>query len=487
MYRRIFLCVPHFPGMHEWPPEPPVGIGYLAEVLEKNDFLVEIMDLRLGHSVKDLIRKINNFRPDLVGIMAMSYRHDIPYELTRRVKEAGYKVVIGGPHVSLMRKRVLEECVADFAIKQEGEYKLLRLCKGESLKNIDGLIYRESDRIIENKDGAFLADLGNIPFPRYRNFELHLYSSGRIPIISSRGCPYSCTFCSAKMVSGRKWRYRNAKNIIDEITYWYGRGYRGFVFEDDNFSLDQQRVLEICDLIAENGLTGLTMSCGNGIRADRVSRDMLERMKGVGFNALAIGVEAGNNKVLKNIRKGETIEDMEKTIKDACDLGFNVRLYFLLGSPGETPQDLEDSIKLALRYPVSEAKFSNIIPFPSTELYEWLQDHNLFLVAPEKYLNTTMLYDDTPVFQTPEFPLDERRKALKRTKRIRRKIQTNYLMRSSISRFGTTAGSLLYPVVRLYLSDFFQRTRRSTIFRPVWRILVLIGDKLLGYASAFLL
>lgn len=471
MYKKVLLCLPPSTGIHGWSSAPPTGIGYLEEVLERNGIVVNVLDLRLGHTVKDLLKRAEKFCPDLVGVSTLTYRYGEAYELINRLKRAGHRVVIGGPHVSVMRSKVLEECEADFAIKHEGEYKLLSLCRGENLGEIDGLIYRKSGRIIENKDGEFIEDLDSIPFPRYQKFELGRYMfNSPLPIISSRGCPYSCTFCSVKVVAGRRYRPRSARNVVAELEYWYQKGHHSFSFQDDNFTFDRQRVFDLCDLIEERGLSGLTMECGNGIRADRMDRELLKRMKEVGFRSLAIGVEAGNNKVLKSIKKGETIETIEQAIKTACDLGYSTRLYFLLGSPGETPQDLEDSIRLASKYPVAEAKFSNILPFPETELYHWIEDNKLFLVEPKEYLNTIMLYDNIPVFETPEFPADERRKAFAYTRRIRKRTQQKNLKRNLVSRYGIM-GRLAYPLLKLSLSEFFwysrlfQRVRATRTYR----------------------
>ncbi|MBI2853654.1 MAG: radical SAM protein [Chloroflexi bacterium] len=471
MYSKVLICVPHSVGFHGWPSFPHPGLGYLAEVLERNGIGVDILDMRLGHSVNDLLRRAEEFGADLVGVSTWTFRHKEAYALINRLKEAGYTVVVGGPHVSVVGRKVLEECNADYAIKHEAEFRLLRLCQTKALDQIEGLIYRRSGSIVENGNGDFVDDLDSIPFPRYRSFELNRYApGGGVPIVSSRGCPYMCTFCSAKLVVGRRFRARSAKNVVDEVEYWYREGRRRFSFVDDNFTFDRQRVLDICDLIEQRGLTGLIGECGNGVRADKVDVPLLQRMKAVGFNSLAIGVEAGNDKVLKSIKKGESKEAIEKAIKAACDVGFSTRLYFLLGSPGETPQDLEDAVQLALKYPVQEAKFSNIIPFPGTELYNWIEQNRLFLVDPKEYLNTTMLYDDVPVFETPDFSAAERKKAYVYTRKVRITIMQRALRREVMAKYGIF-GHVLFPILRMPSSEFsqynkfLQKLRTTRLYR----------------------
>ena len=164
---------------------------------------------------------------------------------------------------------------------------------------------------------------------------------------SSRGCPYKCIFCSVKAVAGGKLRVRSPENVIDEIEYWYQKGYRKFNFVDDNFTFYRDRVYKICDEIQRRGLKNLKFTCAGGIRADTVDHKLLARMKEVGFYYNAFGVEGGNDKVLKSIKKGEKMEQIRSAIKDACDLGYEVMLFFLVGSPGETWKDIEDSVAVA--------------------------------------------------------------------------------------------------------------------------------------------
>jgi radical SAM superfamily enzyme YgiQ (UPF0313 family) len=308
------------------PEEPHPGIGYLSEFLTSNGIENYVIDMRLGYTLKKLMKKIKEINPDLIGITLMTLRHDIAIKIIEKIKSNfNCKIVVGGPHVSLFRKKVLEECKADFAIKHEGEYTLLELCQGKNLKNIKGLIYRNGNKIIENPDRPFIENLDTLPFPKYRKFELEKYPDiftfkknimikKSIPIITSRGCPFNCIYCPVKTVMGNKWRVRSAENVAEELKYWYKMGYRIFEFWDDNFTLDKKRVYKICDLIKKNNLVNLQLSISNGIRADTVDKRLLKRMKEVGFNHIAFGVEAGNNKILKIIRKGETIETIEIAI-----------------------------------------------------------------------------------------------------------------------------------------------------------------------------
>ena len=164
--------------------------------------------------------------------------------------------------------------------------------------------------------------------------------------------PAKCIFCPHSIMSA-KFRARSAINGVDEIEYWYAAGRRQFVVDDDNFTLVRARVYEICDEIERRGLRDLFIRCANGIRADKLDRDPLSRMKEVGVREVGFGADGGNNRVLLDIvHKGETIETIEQAIQDAISVGLQVRLFIIVGHPGETLSDVEDSFALAQRYPL---------------------------------------------------------------------------------------------------------------------------------------
>ena len=422
-YKRVLLVNPHIPKAYMGPIRPPVGLGYLARYLNLCGVEYDILDMTLGYKLKDLLKRISDFRPDLVGVTAWTYMYKNTYRLIEAVKKAypgGPSIVAGGPHISTLRAEVLKDCRAiDFGVVLEGEMTLAELCRGADPGKIKGLIYRDGEKVIYNGDRGFIIDLDSIPFPRYEKFEMERYFLKEILIISSRGCPYGCTYCPVKMAIGKKLRIRNAKNIAEEMAYWYNKGYKTFNFGDDNFTFFKERVSEICGEIIRRGMTDLDLRCGNGIRADKADRDLLEKMKKAGFSYIAFGVEAGNNKVLESLNKDEKIEKIEEAIKDACELGYDVTLFFLAGSPGETREDIEDSVRLARRYPVIDARFYNIIPYPSTGLFEYLKENNLFLRDPKEYLNDASAFGMEPVFETPELPRAERLKVLRYLRRVR--------------------------------------------------------------------
>ncbi|MCX6748462.1 MAG: radical SAM protein [Candidatus Pacearchaeota archaeon] len=429
----------------EYPEYPHTGVGYLSEYLIKNKIENRIIDMRLGCSLSKLLEKINQFLPDFIAITMVTANRNRGYDLANLLKkEAKARIIIGGPHVSMIKSKVLEECKADFAIKCEGEEALLELVRGIKPKKIKNLIYRKNNKIIENPARKFIKNLDKIPWPRYETAELEKYGGRGRSIVTSRGCPYSCIYCSAHFGSGKLFRARSPENIMEEIKYWVGQGIRYFHIVDDNFTFDKKRTIEICNLIIKNKIKA-TFAC-DGIRADKVDYEVLKKMRRAGFKYLSFGVESGNNRILGILKKGERIEQIEKAIKDSIRLGFEVYLFFLVGSPGETVKDVQDSINIALKYDVAGANFYNLVPFPGTELYNYVEKNKLFIIPPEEYLKNAPYYSDEPVFSTPEFPRKDRIKMLRKTEQIRHTIR-NRVLRKRLSKLGLI-GKIAYPFLK---------------------------------------
>ena len=453
-FQRVMLVNPKYKG--HYPAFLPAGLGYVAEALVHAQIQYDYVDMGLDSSVGKLRSRILSFSPDLLGLQVMSYSYLHTYDLIRQLKKMfpHLRIVVGGHHISSVRELVLEQNEAvDYRIVLEGEQTIVELCCNQlPLSDIKGLIFRQNGKVIYTGDRKFIEDLDALPFPKYERFELTRYPSPTIPLTSSRGCPYRCTFCPVKVTIGRQMRVRSAANVVQEIEYWHGRGYRRFGFTDDNLTLYKARVVEICDELERRGLKDLDLVCGNGIRADKVDREILARMRQVGFTWLAFGVEAGNNRVLRRIRKGESIEAIEQTISDACELGFDVDLFFLIGSPGETEADVQDSIDLALRYPVASVEFYNLIPFPNTELFTWVKENDYFVRSPEEYLNDASHWENEPVFETPQLPIEARRRMFRVCQQVSNTVRKAYIRRK-LAKYGFLADLL----AQIYVTDFVQQ------------------------------
>ncbi len=445
MFERVLLIQPPS-SSYLGAARPPSGLGYLAQSLLEAGIECAVEDLRAGCRLSSLLARIRSFQPDLIGVSLVSFEYKSSYELIRSIKEhyPRASIIAGGPHVSVLKEPVLEQCrELDFGIAQDGELPLIQLCKGKvAWENIPGLLYRIDGTVLSGPQPQIIDELDCIPFPRYVQFDLQKYAR-EIPLITSRGCPYRCIFCPNSLIRSR-FSARSAANVADEIEYWYARGIRQFNVDDDNFTLSKERVYEICDEIERRELKGLFMRCANGIRASRVDRALLARMKEAGFAEIGIGADGGNNRVLMEIaNKGETIETIEQAIRDALDVGLEVKLFTIIGYPGETLSDIEDSLALAQRYPFLRVQLYNPIPYPGTKLFEQVQSQGLFLMPPEEYLNSVQDNDDViPIFETPELPADLRRQILKRARAIERAVTRRAVERifSDLPIIRTVAG-----------------------------------------------
>ncbi|MCK5601427.1 radical SAM protein [Candidatus Pacearchaeota archaeon] len=463
-FKRVLLVNPAHHA--EWRGlTPHIGQAYLAETLHNNGIEYDILDMNLGYGLKHLHQKLNHFQPDLVGMSLISMDYKRLYSLLGEIKNQDIKIrtVVGGPHVTILKEQVLRECPSiDYGITYEGEGALVELCRDEVAEGkIKGLLYRNDGDIMYSGDRGFIADLDQIPWPRYEKFEMNKYVP-EITIYSSRGCPHKCIFCPNRILSPN-FRPRSAENVGDELEYWYQRGYRQFNFDDDNFNMIQERIYAICDEIERRRLRRLFLRCSNGIRADRVDRDMLIRMREVGFRYIAFGADGGNNRVLEIVKKGETIEAIEDAVRNACELGYDVKLLFVVGTPHETWEDVEDKVRLSRKYPIQEVHFYNTIPYPGTELYDWVKENDYFLKNPEDYLNDISCLTNVPVFETPELPKKQRIELYEYLSRVRHNVHRDAIRR--ILQKHKLIGKIASPILAnsiverlFYQSRFWRKT-----------------------------
>jgi anaerobic magnesium-protoporphyrin IX monomethyl ester cyclase len=456
---------------------PHIGQAYLAETLHQQGIEYDILDMNLGYSMKHLHQKLDSFQPDLVGMSLISLDYKRLYDIIGEIKKHDSRIctVVGGPHVTILKSQVLRECPAiDYGITFEGEETLVELCRDEVPEaEIKGLIHRDGD-IVYNGDRGFVTDLDRLPWPRYEKFEMTKYVP-EVTIYSSRGCPHQCIFCPNRILSPN-FRPRSAANVGDELEYWYKKGYRQFNFDDDNFNMIRERVYAICDEIERRQLHGLFLRCSNGIRADRVDRDMLARMRQVGFHYIAFGADAGNNRMLEIVKKGETIEEIESAVKNACELGYDVKLLFVVGTPYETRADVEDKVKISRKYPIQEVHFYNIVPYPGTELYDWIGENKYFLKQPEEYLNDVSCLTDDPVFETPELPKKERLELYKYLNGVRNGVHRQ-AARRALKRYRFLGDLASYLVANSLFEKMFYQNRFWRRIVEYFRYRMALGNK----------
>ncbi len=410
---KILLLVPNIVGQMGIPAYPHVGLAYLTSYLtELGGHSVMPVDLRVS-SFKPVKEWLKQFHYDFIGITSSDLGYKKAYELISTIKKiTNTPIVIGGPHVSTNKSNVLRQCEADYAIKGEGEMTFSELCGGVPVGQIDGLIWRGNGSIHENPDRRPITDLDVLPFPAYDKFHTSNYSMNEIPIVTSRGCPFFCVYCAVHCIMGYKFRPRSPENVVDEIKHWVAKGHTHFQFTDDNFTFDMNRAKRICDLIIHEQLK-IKWNVRNGIRVDKVDKELLQKMKDSGCYFVFFGMESGSQEILKKIKKGTTVEQIRNAVSIAKEVGISVGGTFMIGHPDETYNDFLMSYNLAKSLNLDEVRFYNVIAYPNTELIDWIKNNGTFIYQPEDYLNNYTSWDNKPIFKTVEFTEKERKNAYK--------------------------------------------------------------------------
>ncbi len=375
MNERIILVYPNFTA-NQTSREAvlPVGLGYIAQALQNAGIEYSVIDLNID-STKKLFGQIRDLAPDFIGISMLSYRCKDVYALITEIEaqQPDCTIVVGGPHVSANREKVLAECPEiDLCVMGEGEETIVEVVSGQAVETIKGIFYRKDGEIHFTGARPYIKELGKNAFPTYEGFHLKEYGN-IMRLESSRGCPYKCIFCGAPGILGRKWRYHSPQEMMTELRYWHDRGYRQFCFADSNLAVNKERLIQFCNEVIKSKLQVTFVA--EGLRADHVNEELLAKMKDAGFTHVCFGVEAGSDRILKILRKGETRQQIESAIAAATKLELNVTLFFLINSPGETVEDVRASFALAKEYDVAYVWFFNVTPLPGTQLYEWALEH----------------------------------------------------------------------------------------------------------------
>ena len=415
---KVLLIVPRTIGRYTKPTIPHAGIGYIAAILLKNGHNVEILDMRVHPHIKDSINKINKFKPDMIGLTSPSRGYIIAYNLIKEIKKHyNIPIVIGGPHASTIEEQILKDTPVDYAVMGEGEYTILDLVNSVKPSEIKGLIWKDEGKIIKNTSREWIENLDTLPFPAFELFELDKYMDKKIPIVTSRGCPYRCVYCSINLTMGHKFRARSAKNVVDELEYWVKKGYNYFGFNDDCFTFDMQRAKDICDLIIKRGLK-IKWELRNGIRIDKLDEELMRKMRNAGCVYISFGIESAVQDVLNKMRKGLSIEHVREKVLLAEKLKIKHGGFFIIGLPGDNFERFKQTLDFALSLPFDEVRFYNAIPYPGTELFGWIKENGRFVRDTHEYLNMADAWSADPIFETDDFKAEERKKAFEIAEKI---------------------------------------------------------------------
>ena len=383
----LLISPPSFGSQLRWDDSgfyPPLGLAYLASLLE-DKHNVKIIDGPADNLSENQLKElIKSEKPDLIGISSIIELHkqfmktiDLCREYNKNIK-----IIVGGPYSSSLRKKVMSmNKNIDFVVKGEGEYTLLELVNAidnhEDFDNVKGIIFRKENQIIETPDRELIHNLDELPLParhlldiksnKYRNS----FRYKQLPIttvITSRGCPFSCIFCERPQ--GFKYRAYSAEYVLNELKYLKDKyGIREIHFVDDNFTLDPNRIRKLCKLLIDNKLN-LTWSCNARIDVFYKNKDLIPLIKKAGGWYMSLGIESGNQDILDFIRKRITLTQIREVVKQMNKHKMFIKGFFMLGIPTETKENIRQTIDFAKSLKLDAVQFNLVTPFSSPEFYD---------------------------------------------------------------------------------------------------------------------
>lgn len=365
----------------------PYWLCYAAGVCMKRRHKVKVVDcITKKYDTEQTVQIVEKSTPDYIMAEITTSTCTEDYKVLESIKKAcpSTKIIIGGTHATALSEQVLKECDAiDIVVRQEYDFLLSDVVEADGdIEKIKGITYRSGSKIIRNEDRIWTENLDDIPFvskvyEKFLNPNDYFYAFARKPMIqifSSRGCLYRCNFCSyPETMTGRNVRKRSSKNFVDEIEYICKKmPYIQEIFiEDDTFTADKSRVVEICDEIIKRNLKPV-WSCNT--RAD-LPYDVMKKMKEAGCRLLVVGYESGNQNVLNETKKGIKLEQSLMFAQNTKKLKLKVFGCFMIGLKGDNRETIEETFQFAKKVYPDMIFFQQAVPFPGTGFYQWAKEN----------------------------------------------------------------------------------------------------------------
>jgi radical SAM superfamily enzyme YgiQ (UPF0313 family) len=369
---------------------PPLGLLYLGASLKKSGYSVRIIDMQAERTrIPQLFKVINETTPKIIGITCPTFLLQVVIELAQIIKaKFDIPIVVGGPHANIDPEGLLETGAIDYVMRGEAEYNLVKLAdhliqnKGD-IQKINNLVFRMNGKVIHTPQGGEIEDIDAIPFPNRSlvNNNLYYWPFGKggtcTILVTSRGCPFQCSYCAKPY---KHFRKRSVDNVVEEISEIIDQyNVRNLHFFDDTFNVPPQYVIDLCNEIMARKLK---IHFRIRARPGLVTDEMARRLKQAGCYAASLGIESANNDTLKFFNKNTTIEKSKVGVEIMRRHGIVVHGFFILGSPTESKEDMLRSIRFARDSGMEIASFSFLYPVPGTRLYResirngWYQPPN---------------------------------------------------------------------------------------------------------------
>ena len=441
---------------------PPLGLGYIAAVLENNKHQVKIIDMNIKKY--DLINEINIFNPNIIGVQCITDTRFEVFEICREIKTVFPEILLvsGGPHVTFTAEDTLRNIPwIDVIVRGEGEWTMNEIADGKNLSEIKGISYKKGDEIRHNINRT-PADLDDLPFPTFHLFDLDDYnlrigSEKAINIFTSRGCPNKCVYCSASEMWGDFTRCRDPKSVLDEIRMLKDSfGYSAFRIEDDTFTLKRKHAKEILEKIIDEDLN-IRFTCK--ARINTLDKDLIELIFEAGGVEIQPGIESGVQRVLDEIKKRITLEQVTQVMDWCNEVGISVRAWFMAGLPTETKEEVIETIKFIKNMKKKNMKCisgSGTLIYPGTALEEFARSRGYL---PDDFSWSKFFYDERnlKLWCSPTVPmLDQPQLSIEDLTRIRDRYFLKWRIASILRKT---------PLYKLMSSVVYH----SKILRKIWR------------------
>ncbi|MBD6956155.1 MAG: radical SAM protein [Thermoplasmatales archaeon] len=390
---------------------PPLGLAYLASIARNRGFDARIIDSIAEDLTFDDVRKIiNQYSPDIVGITSTTSMMPDAYQVAKITKEISRDIItiIGGPHVTFVPKLTLQESRdIDYVVKGEGEIAFSGILdvveKKREKKEVLGIAYREKDEIRENPPQPLIKDVDSIPEPAWDLLPMEKYEIDNVQfgtVMTSRGCPYNCIFCSSSLQFGKQWRGHSVERVIEELkTLRYKYNKREIEFLDDTFTLNMKRAIELTKRIYDEGLD---IRWSGSARVNLFNDEIAKYMKRSGAHTVYFGIESGSQKILDFIGKGITLDLARLSVSKANNAGLNTLGSFIIGFPDDTVRDVKTTIKFSKKVGVTVAQFTIATPYPGTRLWDYVIERGLLLTMNWRKFTTL-----SPVIKLKNFTSDQ--------------------------------------------------------------------------------
>jgi len=379
----------------------------LAAVLEENQYEVHVIDAQsLMLTQQQFEAELLRQNADIVGVTASTLTFWPAVDAIKSAKRVlpNALTILGGSHVTALPEQTLSSVPeADIVVRGEGERTLLELAdslsdgKAKNFGGVAGITYRQNGQIVNTGDREFIQNLDELPHPAYKHFPLEKYSmAGKnyLPIITSRGCPFQCTFCLASKICGTSFRTRSPPKVLDELEWLRDTHHADIIaFYDDSFTFDKKRAEAICDEIKARKFD-LPWDCRT--RVDLINKEILTKLRDANCQLIHFGVESGSQKMLDAMKKRTTVEKNAWAIKLAREVGISVAISVVVGYPGETEVELKQTFDFIKQTKPDFVYVCQAIPYPGTELLDILHD-----MGWEVSSDWNQFDEQSPVFKNP--------------------------------------------------------------------------------------